>query len=85
MADDPGTGGTWEETFASWLREKQAGPMRCPVCGQGHFTPGGTVGIILVDDLSLPTAQFGYTFCGNCGYTMFFNAETTGLLFGDDG
>ena len=34
--DDPGTSGTWEEMLASHLREKQAGPLVCPVCTQNQ-------------------------------------------------
>ncbi len=81
--DDPGTGGTWDEMFESWVRSKQEGPLVCPVCARrGSFTPGGTVGAVLVDDVARPTAQFGYAYCENCGYTMFFNADVSKLRYG---
>ena len=81
MEQDPGYSGTWKEMFASWLREKQSGPLRCPVCGLSSFTPGGTVGAALVDDVAEPTAQFGYAYCANCGYTISFNADVSGLKY----
>jgi predicted nucleic-acid-binding Zn-ribbon protein len=77
----PGMSGSWEDMFTSWLRDKQAGPLRCPVCGQGGFTPGATMGVTLVDDVTRPTAQFGYTSCDHCGYAMFFNADVSGLKY----
>jgi predicted nucleic-acid-binding Zn-ribbon protein len=37
----------------------------------------------MVDDVEEPTAQFGYARCGNCGYSMFFDAAITELWFID--
>ena len=68
--DDPGTRSTWEERFANHLREKQAGPLVCPICtATRSFEPRGAVG------------EFGYAACSNCGYSIFFDATVTGLRF----
>src|SRR5215212_11026031 len=80
--DDPGTSGTWEEAFASHLRDKQAGPLTCPVCAQTNsFEPKGTIGGSMADDVRRPEFQFGYAACSNCGYSIFFDAAVTELWF----
>ncbi len=81
--EDTGTSGTWDARFTSWLREKQAGPLRCPICSQGDFSPVGTVEATFADDAARPTTQFAYTSCLNCGYSIFFDADITGLRFSE--
>lgn len=82
MSEDPGTGGDWEEMFASHLREKQVGPLSCPICGQtSTFEPKGTIDGTPIDDVQRPRCQFGYAACSNCGYCIFFDAEVTGLNY----
>jgi hypothetical protein len=67
---DPGTSSTWEERFTNHLREKQAGPLVCLICtATRSFEPKGAVG------------EFGYAACSNCGYSIFFDANVTGLKF----
>ena len=79
---DPGTSGSWEEMFASHLRKKQAGPLVCPICGQTNsFEPKGTIGGQMADDVARLEFQFGYAACGNCGYSIFFDAAVTRLWF----
>jgi transposase-like protein len=66
--DDTGTSSTWEERFANHLREKQAGPLVCPICtATRSFEPKGLIG------------EFGYAACSNCGYSIFFDGNVTGL------
>jgi predicted nucleic-acid-binding Zn-ribbon protein len=80
--EDPGTSGNWEEMFAGHLREKQAGPLTCPICAQTNsFKPKGTIGGYMADNVARPEFQFGYAACGNCGYSIFFDASVTGLWF----
>lgn len=68
--DDPVTSSTWEERFTNHLREKQAGPLVCPICNATRsFEPKGAIG------------KFGYAACSNCGYSIFFDANVTGLGF----
>jgi predicted nucleic-acid-binding Zn-ribbon protein len=82
MVENPGMGGDWEEMFASHIRDKQAGPLTCPICGQkSTFEPKGTICSTLVDDVQMPSVQFGYAVCSNCGYCIFFDTEITGLHF----
>ncbi len=80
--DDPGTSSTWEEMLASHLREKQAGPLVCPICATTRsFEPKGTIGGNMVDDVVSTEVQFGYAACSNCGYSIFFDVGVTGLRF----
>jgi len=80
--DDPGMSGSWEEMFAGHLREKQAGPLTCPICAQTNsFEPKGTIGGHMADNVARPEFQFGYAACGNCGYSIFFDASVTRLWF----
>ena len=66
--DEMGMSSIWEERFANHLREKQAGPLVCPICtATRSFEPKGAVG------------AFGYAACSNCGYSIFFDATMTGL------
>lgn len=82
MVEDPGMGGTWEEMFVAHIRDKQAGSLSCPICGQTNsFEPVGTIGGSMADDVARPEFQFGYAACTNCGYSIFFDAKTTGLWF----
>jgi predicted nucleic-acid-binding Zn-ribbon protein len=76
-------GYSWEEMFSSWVRGKQTGPLKCPVCAHDRFKPGGTVGAPRVDTVEDITVQFAYTYCGNCGYVMFFNAHAAEIPFID--
>ena len=66
--DNPATSDVWQERFASHLREKQAGPLVCPICNASRsFEPKGAIG------------KFGYAACSNCGYSIFFDADVPGL------
>ena len=70
--DDLGASGTWEKRFSSHLREKQAGPLVCPICNASRsFEPMGAIG------------EFGYAACSNCGYSIFFDANVIGLRVDD--
>lgn len=76
--EDPGMSGDWDEMLASHLREKQAGPLTCPICTRTNsFEPKGTIGGQMADDAARPEYQFGYAACGNCGYSIFFDAGVT--------
>ena len=70
-----------EERFSGYLESKQAGPLSCPICGQTNtFEPRGSVAATTAYPSVSPTPQFNYASCTNCGYSIFFDARTTGLL-----
>jgi predicted nucleic-acid-binding Zn-ribbon protein len=70
-----------DERFSAYLERKQAGPLSCPICGQGNtFEPRGSLAATRAYPSVSPTPQFNYAACTNCGYSIFFDAQTTGFL-----
>jgi hypothetical protein len=39
----------------------------------------------MADEVARPEFQFGYAACGNCGYSISFDASVTGLWFEHSG
>jgi predicted nucleic-acid-binding Zn-ribbon protein len=69
-----------DERFSSYLERKQAGPLSCPICGATNaFAPKGSVVATRAYPSVSPAPQFNYAACTNCGYSIFFDAETTGF------
>jgi predicted nucleic-acid-binding Zn-ribbon protein len=74
-------GETMDERFSGYLKSKQAGVLSCPICGQTNtFESRGNVAATRAYPSVSPTPQFNYAACTNCGYSIFFDAQTTGLL-----
>ena len=70
-----------DEGFRAYLESKQAGPLSCPRCGQTNtFEPKGSLAATRAYPSVSPTPQFNYAACTNCGYSIFFDAQTTGFL-----
>jgi predicted nucleic-acid-binding Zn-ribbon protein len=69
-----------DERFSGYLERKQAGPLSCPICGVANsFEPRGSVAQTRAYPAVSPAPQFNYAACTNCGYSIFFDAETTGF------
>jgi len=69
------------EGFRAYLESKQAGPLSCLICGQTNtFEPKGSLAATRAYPSVYPTSQFNYAACTNCGYSIFFDAQTTGFL-----
>ena len=69
-----------DKGFSGYLESKQAGPLSCPICGQiNTFEPRGSLAATSAYPSVSPTPQFNYAACTNCGYSIFFDAETTGF------
>jgi len=69
-----------DERFSSYLESKQAGPLSCPICGATNaFVPKGSAAATRAYPSVSPAPQFNYATCTNCGYSIFFDAETTGF------
>ncbi len=84
MNEDIGHSGSWEDMLSSHIRDKQAGPLACPICSAvNSFEPKGTIGGRMADDILQAEYQFGYAACNNCGYSIFFDAKITDLWFED--
>jgi predicted nucleic-acid-binding Zn-ribbon protein len=70
-----------DKGFSGYLESKQAGPLSCPICGQiNTFEPRGSLAATSAYSSVSPTPQFNYAACTNCGYSIFFDAQTTGFL-----
>jgi len=70
-----------DKGFSGYLESKQAGPLSCPICGQiNTFEPRGSLAATSPYPSVSPTPQFNYAACTNCGYSIFFDAQTTGFL-----
>jgi len=70
-----------DKGFSGYLESKQAGPLSCPICGQIYtFEPRGSLAATSAYPSVSPTPQFNYAACTNCGYSIFFDAQTTGFL-----
>ena len=70
-----------DDRFSAYLESKQAGPLSCPICGQTNtFEPRGSLAATRAYPSVSPTPQFNYVACTNCGYSIFFDAQTTGFL-----
>src|SRR5262245_51702954 len=73
------------ERFDTWVTEKwKHGP--CPVCQSNSWTRGAKLHQIinastLTGGTSLPAVSFA---CAVCGYTLFVNAITAGIIRPDD-
>jgi predicted nucleic-acid-binding Zn-ribbon protein len=73
-------GVTMDEGFSGYLQSKQAGPLSCPICGQTNtFEPRGSLAATRAYPSVSPAPQFNYAACTNCGYSIFFDAQTTGF------
>ena len=69
------------ERFSGYLESKQAGPLSCPISRQTNpFEPRGSLAATRAYPSASPTPQFNYAASTNCGYSIFFDAQTTGFL-----
>jgi hypothetical protein len=73
--------------LATHLNSKKAGPLVCPICNATEsFEAKGTLSGPPSDPLAPPDLpapaepRFNYAACTNCGYSIFFDAETSNLL-----
>jgi hypothetical protein len=82
--------------FATHLNSKKAGPLVCPICNATEsFEAKGAISGPSPDplaptDLAFPAdpadaptpanPRFNYASCTNCGYSIFFDTEASGLL-----
>jgi predicted nucleic-acid-binding Zn-ribbon protein len=65
--------------LATHLNSKKAGPLVCPICNATEsFEAKGTLSGPPSDLPAEP--RFNYAACTNCGYSIFFDAETSNLL-----
>ena len=71
---------------AAWLETKWPKPRICPICQTQKWTVGYTASISewLPRDETEATVEVAYPLfpvvCGNCGYTVFFNAALAGIV-----
>lgn len=73
------------DKLGTWLDQKWAGQKTCPVCDANKWqAPDDLVEIrpyhgggLVVGGAVYPAAQ---VICGNCGYTLLFNALLAGLI-----
>jgi hypothetical protein len=75
------------EVALNRIREKWTNP-RCSVCGADAWQIGNTMDATLRDQIPHPDRPPGYfevysfvpVFCGNCGYSLLFNAVVLGIV-----
>ncbi|OGI18232.1 MAG: hypothetical protein A2287_07735 [Candidatus Melainabacteria bacterium RIFOXYA12_FULL_32_12] len=74
-----------QQKIISLLNKKNPSLVKCQYCGQGNWTVGENLTVLTEyskDGFRIggPSFPFFFIACSNCGYSMFFNAVTGGLI-----
>jgi len=76
-----------QDKILQFLNDKWKPPGRCPVCGKTVWNVSDTVFEVreyhegsLVTRGTAVAAPVVMATCGNCGYTLFFNALVAGIV-----